>query len=136
MIRIFFAAIALLISVPSAAQDTYSSLQAPATNGEARIAALETARAIQYATPTTGQTVVANGSGALVVAPAGTLLALTVTVPSSPVDGQTFSIFSTQIITTLTMNGGTIASGLTTIGVNGAAHWKYSATAGTWLRSA
>lgn len=106
------------------------------TNGEARITALELAHAVQYATPTTGQTVVANGAGALVINPAGTLVALTITFPASPVDGQAFEILSTQIVTTMTLSGGTIASALTTIGVNGAARWRYSTTAATWMRSA
>lgn len=106
------------------------------TNGEARITALELAYAVQYATPTTGQTVVANGAGALVINPAGTLVALTITFPASPIDGQAFEILSTQIVTTMTLSGGTIASALTTIGVNGAARWRYSTTAATWMRSA
>lgn len=105
------------------------------TNGEARITALELSRAVQYVTPTTGQTVVANGAGALVINPAGTLVALTITFPASPVDGQAFEILSTQVVTTMTLGGGTIASALTTIGVNGAARWKYSTSAASWLRA-
>lgn len=126
----------IFAAVPCSAQVSTSYPTSPVTNGESRVAALELSRAVQYATPTTGQTVVANGSGALIINPAGTLVALTVTFPASPADGQAFEILSTQIVTTMTLNGGTIASTLTTIGVNGAARWKYSASAATWLRSA
>jgi hypothetical protein len=131
----FIPVLLMFVATPGFAQVSASYPTSPVTNGEARVAALELSRAIQYATPTTGQTVVANGSGSLVINPAGTLVALTVTFPASPVDGQVFEIFSTQIVTTMTLNGGTIASALTTIGVNGAARWKYSTSAASWLRA-
>lgn len=119
----------LFVAAPCFAQVSTSYPTSPVTNGESRVAAIELSRTIQYATPTTGQTVVSNGSGTLAVNPAGTLVALTITVPASPYDGQTFTLVSTQAITTLTMNGGTLAAGLTTMGANGGARWVWSATA-------
>ena len=107
----------------------------PIANGETRLAAVEASVAVQYATPTAGQTVVSNGAGTLILAPAGTLTTLTVTLPSSPIDGQAFGISSSQIITALTINGGTIRGALTTIAVNGWAHYKFSATAGAWFKA-
>lgn len=91
----------------------------------------------QYATPTTGTTVTSNGNSQLVVNPAGTLLALTIAFPSSPIDGQQFNIASTQILTGLTLtSGATILGTLTTLAAaNGFAGWVYSSTASSWIRT-
>jgi hypothetical protein len=111
-------------------------------NGESRMSAMEakgtafdTANAIQYVVPTTGQTINATGTGSLVLAPAGLLATLTVTFPSSPVDGQGFEVFSSQIITALTLSGGTIKGAITSIAINGWARWKYSSTGAAWFRA-
>jgi len=85
----------------------------------------------QYATPTTGSTVIANGKD-LIINPAGALLALTVTFPSSPDDGQLFNISFTQAITTLTLNGGTILGTLTSVAGISGAHWQYITGVG-WI---
>lgn len=88
----------------------------------------------QYVQPTTGQTVTANvGVNALLIDPVGTLVALTVTLPPSPVEGQSFMIGCSQIITTLTITG-TIVGTLTTLAVGGFARFCYSATASKWFR--
>jgi hypothetical protein len=90
----------------------------------------------QYATPLTGTTVTSNGSQQLVINPAGTLLALTVAFPATPVDGQRFDISCTQIITGLTLtSAATILGTLTTFAAaNAFAGWVYSATAASWVR--
>ena len=90
----------------------------------------------QYATPLTGTTVTSNGSQQLVINPAGTLSALTVAFPATPVDGQKFDISCTQIITGLTLtSSATILGTLTTFAaVDGFAGWVYSATAVSWVR--
>lgn len=50
---------------------------------------------VQTATPTTGQTVtVTTNVTALHIDPAGTLAALTITLPASPVNGQMLMIGS------------------------------------------
>lgn len=90
---------------------------------------------VQYETPTTGSTVTSNGKTQLILNPAGAILALTVVFPASPADGQRFGISSTQPITTLTLSGGTILAGLTTIGANGFAAWIYSNDASEWIRT-
>lgn len=88
----------------------------------------------QYSQPTTGQTVAANpGVQMLFIDPAGSLLALTVTLPDSPVDGQVFSMSSSQAITTLTITG-TIVGTLTTMALGGFARFCYSSTATKWFR--
>jgi hypothetical protein len=90
----------------------------------------------QYATPLTGTTVTSDGSQQLVINPAGTLLALTVAFPATPVDGQRFDISCTQIITGLTLtSAATILGTLTTFAAaNAFAGWVYSATAASWVR--
>lgn len=91
-------------------------------------------RSIQYAAPTTGQTVTADGSNVLLLNPAGTLVALTVTLPANPSDGQDFVVATSQIITTLTITG-TIIGTLTTLALGGFARFVYSATAAKWFRA-
>lgn len=93
---------------------------------------------IQRAVPTTGQTVtIANADVdiSLIIEPAGTLLALTVSMPSTPYDGQKVSLMSTQILTGLTLSGGTLVGALTTIAaVNGFASYVYSSSQSKWYR--
>lgn len=93
---------------------------------------------IQYATPATGGTVTVNNTGyvALILNPAGTLATLTVTLPSGPSDGDKISVSSSQIVTGLTMNGGTIIGALTTMAVGTFASYLFSATASSWFRCA
>lgn len=58
----------------------------------------------QSATPATGATVqIDQGVGVLKLNPAGTLAALTVALPTGPLDGQTVEVATTQTITTLTV---------------------------------
>lgn len=58
-----------------------------------------------YATPTTGSTVtLGNTVWHTIIDPAGALLALTVTMPASPVDGQIVDFKVSQAITTLTVS--------------------------------
>lgn len=91
---------------------------------------------IQYATPTTGSTVTigSTGSTRLILNPAGTLVALTVTLPSSPSDGDYVQLCSSQAITTLTMNGGTIVGSLTTAAIGTFAAYIFNATTSSWFR--
>jgi hypothetical protein len=90
----------------------------------------------QYAAPLTGDTVTSDGSQQLVINPAGTLLALTVDFPATPVDGQRFDISCTQIITGLTLTAAaTIFGTLTTFAAADAfAGWVYSGDAAAWVR--
>lgn len=92
--------------------------------------------AVTIATPTTGQTVtVASGRNQrLIVNPAGTIAALTLNMAASPVDGDLVQITSTQIVTTLTMGGGTLVGALAAFVVGGFATFAYNASIGKWLR--
>lgn len=91
---------------------------------------------VQYTAPTTGSTVIVNANGhvKLLLNPAGTLATLTVTLPGSPSDGDMIQMGCSQIVTSLTMNGGTIIGGLTTLAVGGAGTWIYSATGSNWIK--
>lgn len=90
---------------------------------------------VQAAAPSTGSTVVVNqGTTALLLNPAGTLATLTITLPSSPKDGQMLTIATSQILTSLTVNGGTIVGTLTTLALGGYAYFVYGATAAKWFR--
>lgn len=94
---------------------------------------------LQYTTPATGSTIVAVAQIALMVCnPSGALVALTVTFPASPVNGQTFGLAISQIITTLTLqtsDGSTIDGTITTSSVNSNGGWVYSSTANTWFKT-
>ena len=64
-----------------------------------------------YTAPTTGQTVTVPQNGLsqqnVVIEPAATLATLTLAFPASVRDGQVVSVQCTQIITALTLTGGT-----------------------------
>lgn len=89
---------------------------------------------VQYAQPTTGQTVTGDGSRIILIDPAGTLATLTVVLPASPVNGQECIIAASQILTALTITG-TIVGTLTTMALGGFARFVYSATASKWFRA-
>lgn len=77
----------------------------------------------------------AAGVGRLILNPAGTLAAGTVTMPASPVDGQLLVINSSQIVSALTMSanaGQSLLGALTTIGVGGRIECLYRAANTTW----
>ena len=60
----------------------------------------------QFAAPLTGTTVVvATGDTWLLITPAGTLAALTVTLPADRTEGETVRVTSSQILTSLTVGG-------------------------------
>lgn len=94
----------------------------------------------QNFTPLTGTTVApVNNKGQTIAAritPAGTLANLTITFPPSPVNGQVFEISCSQIVSSLTCDGGssTVADPLSSIAAGGFASWRYSSTGTTWFR--
>lgn len=64
-------------------------------------------------TPTTGQTITLVAGNKNLVNPAGTIAALTITLPSSPVNNDEVTIKFTQVVTTITWAGGTVVGGST-----------------------
>jgi hypothetical protein len=89
---------------------------------------------VQNSSPTTGGTVVSNGSTMLALAPSGTLATLTVQFPPTPINGQLFNINSTENITDLTLTGGTIQfyTGAFYFAA-GVAHYIYNSSQAQWL---
>jgi putative copper export protein len=94
--------------------------------------------ASQYASPLTGATVAVTvaGNAWLILTPAGTIAALTVTLPQSPVDGDTLRVTSSQTITTLTLGGGTVSGGPTTMGAATPFTLAYDGVNSLWRRVA
>lgn len=96
----------------------------------------------QYSAPLTGTSVAVNNNSAdthLIITPAGTLAALTITLPAvaNLRDKQTLIVNSTQVITALTIaaNGATAVLGApTTLAANGYFTLKYDLTLTTWYR--
>ena len=90
----------------------------------------------QYTTPTTGSTINANNAGnlTLLINPTGSLLALTVALNGSPIEGDRLNIGSSQIVTTFTMTGGTVIGPLTSLAVATFATYQFNATASQWFR--
>jgi len=86
-----------------------------------------------YVAPLTGATVNMT-SEVQVVDPLGTLAALTVNLPGSPTRGQTATIAFTQVITALTMGGGTILGAPSAIAINTSISFLFNDTIGKWLR--
>lgn len=94
---------------------------------------------LQVLTPTTGSTVVVPaGMGKTILDPAGTLATLTIILPPSPVNGQTWGYSTSQVLTALTMNtsdGSTIKSPITASAAGNNNRWVYVAASTTWYRS-
>lgn len=90
----------------------------------------------QYVTPTTGSTVNVGTTGytTLFINPAGSILALTVNLPSGPTDGDTVEVHSSQAITTLTMGNGTIIGALTAAVIGTFAKYRYYSDTTSWAR--
>lgn len=91
----------------------------------------------QFSAPTTGATVVVEtGDTWLLVTPAGTLAALTITLPTDRTDGEIVRVISTQILTALTVGGAgtSVAGAPTTLAANGFFEMAYSATLNSWFR--
>jgi len=87
---------------------------------------------------TTNTVVTTSGINNLVCNPAGTLAALTIDFPANPLNGQTFNISISQIITSITLattDGSTINGTIVTSGTNSKAGWVYASTPNTWFLS-
>lgn len=94
--------------------------------------------AYQRVVPTTGfSQTINNNVAALILKPAGTLATGTITMPSTPVDGQVVTISTSQTITALTLNGNTgqtVIGAITTLTAAAPASYKYVLTDASWYR--
>lgn len=89
-----------------------------------------------FQTPTTGFSItIGNNVWHLVLDPSATLATGTITMPSSPVDGQLVNIRSSQIVTTLTVSpntGQSIKNAPTTISAGGTLDAIFRTANTTW----
>ena len=89
-----------------------------------------------YQVPTTGFSYTfAAGTNVLVMNPAGTLAAGTITMPAAPADGMTITFSSTQTITALTVSANTgqsIVSAATVLPARQATTYVYRLSNTTW----
>lgn len=83
-------------------------------------------------TPTTGSTVSLVNNQYNIINPAGAILALTVTLPSSPANKDFVRIKFTQAVTTVTYSGGTVADGITSPIAGGYVIFTYDSGTTTW----
>lgn len=91
---------------------------------------------VQYETPSNGGSISITDGGnvRLLIDPATALLALTISLPSQPQDGDEVTISSSKAVTALTLNGGTIIGGLTAFVIGSFAKYHYNSTASKWFR--
>ena len=91
----------------------------------------------QYVVPTTGSTIVVNSNGyvRLRLNPLSSLLSLTITFPDSPEDGDTVEISTTETVSDLTINGGTILNTPTNILSGGFLAYEYNVDSDEWFRT-
>lgn len=83
-------------------------------------------------TPATGGTVTLINNQYNIVNPAGTLVALTVTLPSSPSNNDCVFIKYTQSVTTVTYSGGTVVDGITAPTAGGLVVLTYDSGTTSW----
>ncbi len=95
----------------------------------------------QYSAPLTGATVTVTDTQDsiwLILTPAGTIAALTLTFPTlaNTVDKQEILFNTTNTITALTLsgNGSSIVGAITTLAANGFARYRFDAVLSTWYR--
>lgn len=92
------------------------------------------ANSIKDTTPSTGNTVkITTGYNVLAVHASGTLAALTITLPVSPINGQLFTITADQIITSLTLSGGTTVTSYTAYAIASPIKLIYDTSLSKWL---
>lgn len=91
---------------------------------------------LQTTTATSGTvTSIDTQQDLIVIHDAGLTVNLTVTMPSSPVDGQLFTLASTGGITTLALNAvATVANALGAMTSGASGTWVYSGARSKWVK--
>jgi len=83
-------------------------------------------------TPTTGSTVTLVNNQYNIINPSGALLALTINLPSSPVDKDEVRIKFTQTISTVTYANGTVVDGITAPTAGGLTILVFDSSTSSW----
>lgn len=90
---------------------------------------------VQYETPVSGATIsVGKDTEVVFIKPAGTLGALTISFPDSPINGSDIIVATTQTLTTLSVTGGSFEQTISTLSANGYFRFMYSSDSATWFR--
>jgi hypothetical protein len=107
--------------------------------------AIASADLYSYQVPLTGFSITpANGTGYLLLNPAGTLSTGTLTMQAAPSDGQRFSVFTSQTQTAITIaanTGQTLDAGViglaqpTALTAKTTYTWRYIGSLATWVRT-
>jgi hypothetical protein len=110
-----------------------------ATNAYVPLAAVRDGAQYVYTVPLTGFTItMTTEQSVLSLNPAGTLATGLITLPATLYDGKIVTVFSTQVVTTLswaTSNSATfVPSAPTTIAANGSLSFIYDKTNNQWHR--
>jgi len=133
--------ISTLGSQIKSAYESQPNTNAFTTAEKTKLAGLTTSYVIGLrSSPVTGATVTVPSTVYdiynLILTPAGTLATLTITFPTTNLrDWQTIKINSTQAVTALTMNGGTINAAATSLTANSPLAWTYNPENTTWYRT-
>lgn len=93
---------------------------------------------LQISTDPGNATVVASNANTtiMLINNSSLILALTVTLPQTPVDMQRFTVACNSAVTAMTINGGTVRGALAGLSAGGFMTFRYSATLGLWFRTA
>lgn len=121
-------------AVSSIGPDTSGNVPGLATTAMVQTAIVDVIQ--MSASPASGATVQASaGTTVLFVNNPTLLLALTVGLPPSPVDGQRFTVCTNAAITTMGFTGGTVKGALGSFSASGYARFIYSAPLAAWFRA-
>lgn len=82
--------------------------------------------------PTTGGTVALVNNQNNIINPSGALVALTVTLPSSPNNNDVLILTFEQAVTTVTYSGGTVAGSIVSPVAGSQKQWVYDSGTATW----
>jgi hypothetical protein len=114
--------------------DTLSASQLVGTDANKRFVSLGTLNSKPHTifTPTTGGSVTLTNNQYNIINPTGTLVALTVNLPSSPVNNDCVFIKYTQAVTTVTYAGGTVIDGVISPAAGGLVVLTYDSATTSW----
>lgn len=81
--------------------------------------------------PLTTNSITLTASYSFIV-PAGTIAALTIVLPASPVNNQTCRFCSSQIVSALTVTGTVVGTAPTSLAVGVSYGYRYNSTTSSW----
>jgi hypothetical protein len=128
----------LLIPSPTG-EEVINAANQGAMQSFVKLTQIRDSRGYMVAAPLTGASLtIGNDTSIVVLEPAGTISTLTLALPVAPQDGASPCIWSSQIVSTLTLNapGTTIVGGVTTLAAASDVCYLYVLSTKTWHRTA